>query len=313
MKSLLIYLFIFSFLSCGSESSEEIKNAIEDADAFLTSKNCDRAIEVLNEVGMQNQHKDYLTSLASAYACKANYSSITLFTNDISDLNVSNPEDLVSSLVRFSTSDDMNGPTDDNFVFLQKAIDTLTYAGGITSASSSGRAAFFTTSELNDMNSQAVYMMLVSIGRWLHYYGNPDAAGTKGQGSGTNTCLATYTDGNAIIGLDAVASDSCNSGTNTGHPDIETALRTRRLCQGIVLFNNLVDTILILNFTGSNSGSLNSIKSLLGSLCNDASADNIPGSFNATMCDVRDQSVCEASSNSDIERFMSAIYEGTFR
>lgn len=303
---LVIFLTLFS---CGKSENQKVDNAIEDANIFLTSRNCDEAIEVLQEVGAQPTNKRYLSTLSSAYACKANYSTVTFFTNDLTNISSATADGFVSSLVNFSTSDDMTSPTSDEYVWLQLAIDTLLYAGGITSASSAGRGQFFTSTELLDINTQALYMLFVNLGRWLRYYGNPDATGTKGAGAGANSCIATYTDANAIIAIDGVGGDSCNSGTNVGSVDIETADRTARLCQIITMYNNLVDTIDGVVFTGSSSTDLNGITGLLSNVCTLASADNVAGSYDVSMCSIRDQSTCEAQSNQNIERFMAAIVE----
>ncbi len=152
-------------------------------------------------------------------------------------------------------------------------------------------------------------MILVNMGRWFNYYGNADINGEKGAGAEPNTCLATYTDVNALAAIDVVGGDSCNTGTNTGHVDIEGAARTERLCQGIVLYNNFIDTLSNIQFTGADAATFDTIESTFSGVCLAASTLS---TFSPSMCDVRDQLVCETQTNQDIERFSASIFETGF-
>lgn len=305
---LLIVILTFLLYSCGQSADEEISDAIEEANLLLSNYKCDQALEILNAVGMQNTNKDYLDSLATAYACKASYSTTTFFATDLPSIGTAS-NSLFGSLAAFSSATDMSSPTDPDFTYLQTAIDILLHAGGHATASSALRESTFTLRESTDINLQAFYMILVNMGRWFNYYGNADTNGEKGAGAELNTCLATYTDANAIVAIDAENSDSCNTGTNTGHVDIEGSARTERLCQGIILYNNFIDTLSNIQFTGTNAATFDTIETIFSGVCLAASALS---SFSASICDVRDQSVCELQTNQDIERFSASIFENGF-
>lgn len=289
-------------VSCGQSTEEEIRDAIEEANLLLSSRRCDEALEVLNGVGLQNRNKDYLDSLATAYACKGNYSSTTLFASDFPNLNTSS-NTLYGSLAAFSTSGDMTSATDNEFTNLQTAIDTLLYAGGITSASAASRADFFTGTEATDINLQAFYMILVNMGRWFRYYGNTNSSGVKGQGSGSNTCLYTYTDADAINVISLGGTGSCTNLANVGRTD----MTKERLCQGIVLLNNFIDTISSISFTGSNSDTLNAVKGEFIAACTTAAGQ--VDSFSSTMCSVRDLATCTEQTDENVEKFAVLLLE----
>jgi hypothetical protein len=305
---LVIVILTFILISCGQTTEEEVRDAIEEANLLLSSYKCDEALTILNEVGMQNTNKDYLDSLSTAYACKGNYSTTTFFTTDLPNISTAS-NSLFGSLASFSSANDMASATDTSFTSIQTAIDILLHAGGHATASSTLRSSSFTTREATDLNLQALYMILVNMGRWFNYYGNADSVGVKGSGAEPNTCLATYTDANAIVAIDVVNSDTCNSGTNLGHTSIEGASRTTRLCQGIVLYNNFIDTLSNIEFTGTDASTFDNIETAFSGVCLAASALS---SFSASMCDVRDQSICETQTNIDIERFSASIFETGF-
>lgn len=314
MKAFNLTLILCFLFSCGQTTEEEVSDAIEEANLLLSSRQCDSALTILNAVGMQNTNKKYLDSLSTAYACKGNYSTTTFFVNDLTNLKSPDEDTAWGVLALFGTSSDMTSPTDSDFVNLQTAIDVLLYAGGNTSASSANRASIFTSSETSDLNMQAFFMILVNMGRWFQYYGDTGTTGVKGSGSGSNTCLATYTDATLILGLAGGATGSCTDVNNTGHVDIEGSARTERLCQGIVLYNNFIDTISNLTFYDPNPDStdddadiLNGIRTVFSGVCLAASGNGVV--FSTALCDARDQSVCEAQSNVDIERFSALIFE----
>ena len=250
MKRILTYILLFLVFSCGQTNEEEIADAIAEANLLLSDRRCSEALQVMLAVEVQPRNKDYVDTLATAFACIGNYSTTTLFATDFTNLNTT-AGGFFGSLAAFSTSDDMTTPDDTDFVSLQLAIDVLLYAGGFTSAAATNRATVFNSSDATDINLQAFYMIIVNMGRWFRYYGNTNSAGLKGAGGEPNTCLATYTDnavGGAIPAISLGGTGSCTNAANTGHVDIETGdsdERKVRLCQGIILFNNFIDTISI--------------------------------------------------------------------
>ena len=305
---LLVIILTFILYSCGQTTEEEVTDAVEEANLLLSSYKCDEALAILNAVGMQNTNKKYLDSLATAYACKGSYSTTTFFTADLPNISTTSGS-LFGSLASFSSANDMTSATDSDFTNIETAIYILLHAGGHATASSALRESSFSTREATDLNLQALYMILVNMGRWFNYYGNVDSNGEKGVGAEPNTCLATYTEANAIVAIDVINTDSCNSGTNLGHVDIEGPSRTARLCQGIILYNNFIDTLSNIQFTGTDASTFDDIETVFSGVCLLA-AGGVP--FSTSMCAIRDQSVCETQTNQDIERFSASIFETLF-
>ena len=319
MRNTLLFSLLLLLLSCGSDS-EKVSNAIDDANFLLTDRNCLGARAVLDEVGYQSTNARYLKAYASTYACEANYSTITFFTDDLTNLDASSGG-FFGSLAAFSTSSLMTSATDPDFTKLKQAIDTLLYPGGLPVSSTANRNAILGQSETNNLNVQALYMILVNFGRWLRYYGNADATGLKGAGSNPegNNCLFTYDTGGPNFALvtdalndGAAETGSCNSANTPyeGTTDISTAdpaTNKARLCQGIVLFNNLIDIIVNVTFTTTDTDELNDLATNFNTLCEDATA------FGDALCDLRDQSSCEAIAIEDLEVFSAWLFERNFK
>jgi hypothetical protein len=314
-KFLNYLLFFTIFLSsCGGES-EEIASAIDEANFFLTSRECTKARQVLDEVGYQTNNPRYVGVYASTYACEATYSTVSFFADDLTNLN-STSGGFFSSLAGFTTSNLMTSATDPDFLTLQTAIDTILYSGGNSASSSASRIASFGLRDATNLNVQALYMILVNFGRWLRYHGNADALGNKGGGSNpeANTCLFSYDNGGAnwAIVQDALndgVSGTCTDAAPTGTNDISTAdpaVNKTRLCRGIVLFNNFIDIVLNINFTGNNTGELNNLATTFNTLCQDVTQ------FADALCDLRDQSGCEATPIEDLEVYTAWLFERNF-
>ncbi|MCF8058991.1 MAG: hypothetical protein K9K67_06830 [Bacteriovoracaceae bacterium] len=314
-----IYLLLFSLLfSCG-EKAEEVASAIDEANFLLTDRQCSQARTVLDAVGYQSTNERYIAAYATTYACEANYSTINFFANDLTNLN-STASGFFGSLAGFSTSGLMTSATDTDFLTLQQAIDTILYSGSNTTSSSANRIATFGLRNATNLNVQALYMILVNLGRWLNYHGNADSLGNKGVGTNAeaNNCLYTYNTGGANFAVvtdalndGAAQSGTCNS-TNTpynGTNDISTGdpvTNKQRLCRGIVLLNNFIDIIINVNFTGSNTGQLNTLATTFNTLCQDVTQ------FADALCDLRDMAGCEATSIDDLEVYTAWLFERNF-
>lgn len=302
---------IFLLASCGGDEAD-VTNAVDEANFLLTDRQCIPARQVLDQVGYQATNARYIAAYATTYACEASYSTVTFFGSDISKV-ASTGNGFFGSLATFTTSDDMTSPTDSDFVNLNSAINTILYAGNQTSSSSANRATVFSTSELNNLNAQALYMVLVNLGRWLYLYGNASTTGVKGSGTNpsSNTCLYTYPAGN-LVAIDAINdgnTGSCTDAANVGSSYMMTGNATEekaRLCQGIVLFNNFIDLIVNVTFTSANSGELSNLGTTFNSLCQDVAQ------FSADLCALRDQSSCEAQSITDLEIFSAWLFENYF-
>ncbi|PIP94787.1 MAG: hypothetical protein COW00_18585 [Bdellovibrio sp. CG12_big_fil_rev_8_21_14_0_65_39_13] len=307
LKCTLLFGLLFSLLSCGASNEQKIKNSIEVANNLLSTRKCDEAIRELESVGQQTSNPRWLITYSSAYACKGGFSEPSFFANDLAKISSAN-DGLIGSLTLFSTSS-TDGPFSTEYANLQRALEILLYPAGLTTSSHTSRLTKFTTSELSNMEVVAFYIALTQMGRYFYYYGDAGPTGTKGGGGAPNTCLATYTDGAAITAIDVLATDSCNSGTNLGHTDIETgvaATRQTRMCHGIVLFNNFIDLISNLTFSGANTGSLSALGAVFTTLCETAMGGAVP------ICSVKDQTSCEAATNADVEGYFAKVLETFF-
>ncbi|MAF78983.1 MAG: hypothetical protein CME63_02240 [Halobacteriovoraceae bacterium] len=306
-RSLILSLFILLF-SCGKEA-DEVRSAIEEAHFLLTEKNCSQAKEVLDEIGYQATNADYIGAYASMYGCLAGYSTITFFADDIDQLSA-DQNGLMGSLTLFSTSDDMTSPTDPDFTNLQLAISTILYAGNQSSSSSANRETVFNIRDNTNLNVQAMYMILVNLGRWLKFYGNPDVTGEKGAGPDSNTCLFTYTDGDALLALSAGETGNCTNVNNTGSSDMMTGdpvEEKTRLCQGIVMFTNFIDLLANVEFSGDQAGDLSDIGDTFEEACDDIATAGYP------YCDMRDLSGCLARDIDDLQVFSVLLFESNYK
>lgn len=259
IRFVLPFFLILSF-SCSRSNEEKKDEAIHSAKIYLTKKKCDKAMETLLEVGIDIKHAKYMQALSSAYACKSDYLTTVFYGTNLERVASGSADSLIGSLTTFTTSE-MTSPTDNNYVYLQNAIDTLIYAGGVTVPSVNERELVFTIGETLDINMQILYMILSQIGKFAYYYGNADPVlGLKGMGSEangnsnnlTNGCFYDYDpidpDIALIINTERIAESlgSCTS-TATGHPQLvalPNANTVTRMCQGIILFNVFLDLIL---------------------------------------------------------------------
>lgn len=311
MKKLIpILLFLNLFIiSCGQSDDEKIDSAISHANQLLSSSLCADAIAVLDGIGYQNLNSRYLQTYSSAQACLAGYSTIDFFASDV-DKIYANDANFIGSLTLFTTSP-TTSLTSGSFLNLKNAINTLLFAGSTTSSSTTNRRAIFLETEIQAMNSQLLYMVLVQMGKYFEYYGNPSAAGLKGGGAGGNNCLADYTEGTAPAiraGLGAAISPCVAD--NDGHADLDGAVaattRQSRMCEGIILFNNFTDILASLTFTGGNSGDIELLKTL-SDYCVLAGLGNV--------CSVKTLSECEDTANVTFENaqlFFLNMFENMF-
>lgn len=258
LKSFARCLFVVAacvaLVSCGKTTEEEIKDAILSANILLSKKECQPAIDLLEGMGRQVKNAYYLKALSSAYACRAGYSTITFFADDISKTGSPSP---LGGMTTYSSSKiTPTGALANNTAFkdLQTAIDLLLYAGGIASTTeptAAERQKYFSTGQAGDINAQLAYMMLVQTGKLMKVYGNASAAGVKGGGTSGNTCFTNYSTTPAGVqsyvttgGLGTGATGACTV-TNSSHPDLALGATNRRarLCQGVILLNGILDVL----------------------------------------------------------------------
>lgn len=308
-------IIILLFSACGKSTDEEIEDAILSANISLSAGDCQDAITTLEGIGRKNKNAVYLKVLASAYACRAGYSTTEFFTADIA--NTVSPAPL-GGMSRYTLAQEtFQAPleNDPKFIDMQTAINLLLYAGGIASTTeplSTERAKYFSTSELADLNAQLLYLEMVQLGIIFKVYGDASAAGIKGGGALSNNCLTTYTVYNAV----PVGGGAC-VGTNSGHTQtdkalISTAARKRRLCHGVVLFNGVLELLPALITTALPSGSQAGAQTAIDAI---NVIKNGAGTIGQVL-NTQNQSACEDDnivSELNLEKFYAFLMETSFQ
>lgn len=244
----LIAVLMLSF-SCGKSKEQEVKDAVLSANIYLSTRQCQPAIDVLEAMGRQNSSAYYLKTLSSAYACRAGYSTISFFGDDISKTATPSP---LGGMTTYKTSVvTTTSPltNDSNFKDLQTAINILLYAGGIadtTEPTADERAKHFSLNQAGDINSQLAFMMLVQAGKLMKVYADTSAAGVKGGGSGSNTCFTDYTTTDLLVqAYLATGNTGACVTASSSHPQLALGVsnRRKRLCEGTVLLNGILSIL----------------------------------------------------------------------
>lgn len=319
LKRSFFLLILFFVFSCGQSAEDKTTSAILSANIFLSKGDCQGAINVLEANGRQVSHAHYLKTLSSAYACRANYSAVTFFADDLG-LTTTPPPFGGSSI--YSTSlTTVAGTLQADFYFrdLQTAIDILLYAGGIPTTlepTALERSRYFTADEAADINSQLLFMLFVQFGKYLHHYGNGSAAGLKGAGAAANKCFTSY---NITSIVNPAIPLACLLGADSSHSELSTignsaAIRKTRLCQGVVLVNGIFN--ILPSVLGSATGTLatqSTAITLASGLISDAlkAADPGIGVVKSTV----NQTICEDDANvpvAKIETYFSYMFEMFF-
>jgi hypothetical protein len=309
LKNVLILFLILLFYSCAKSPIEESSDAIDIALTHLSHEECDDALEVLQDLGNQPSNAIYLQVLASAYACKASFNELSFIATDLTVLDATSTETIMTSLVKFSLSSETEADSD-NYSNILSGINVL-LGSTAGSPSHTGRVTKFGSRKAGDMSVQALILNLVNLGKFLNYYGNVNAAGAKGQGTNTNSCFLNYSDPRATAQISGGVGGVCNS-NNDGHPDLDktTTAGKRRMCEGLVLLTNVIDIIDNLNL--STSTELTVLEDLSTQVNTFLSAATAAGL--GSLVTMTSQSTCEtamstASNLNDLEFFYSIIFE----
>lgn len=327
VKPLMFILALTLLFSCGKNADQKTADAVLSASIALSKGDCQDAINVLEENGRVNTNAVYLKTLASAYACRAGYSTLTFFTTDISKTVTPAP---LGGTTTYSTSNATVQSTlqnDASYQDLQTAINILLYAGGIpsgTEPTTAERKKHFTTSEVADIDSQLLYMALVQLGRYGYFYGDSSATGVKGSGPGSNTCFTSYVNAHANVkaAITAAAGTCANvADTTSAHAQLKegvvAATRKTRLCQGVVLLNN-VFTLLpnVVASIFSNPADQAAATAALTTITNAKTALTAADASTGTVVSTLNQSICEDDSLvtvQAIEGYFGIMFEGAFR
>lgn len=253
IKSTFLIAVLMLIFSCGKSSEQEVKDAVLDANILLSTYQCQPAIDLLEGIGRQNSNAYYLKALSAAYACRAGYSTVTLFGTDLE--KTASPAPLGGTTTYTTSTVAATSPLTNDLKFrdLQTAIDILLYAGGIplsTEPTSVARAARFSANHAADINTQIAFMMMVQVGKFMKVYANASAGGVKSLGSGSNECFTDYSTIDATdfsILVTSGVMGHCTS-QSSSHPQLNSTLisaaeRKKRLCEGVVLFNGIIDLL----------------------------------------------------------------------
>jgi hypothetical protein len=296
------FIIIFSFIilllvgGCGAKKEEEVVSAIDAALYYLSqgTPNCQKAIDELEKVGRQNTNSLYLQTLASAYACRGGFGELILF-GEVGVIDP-DPEELLGSLAQLSTSN-QTAPETNSFNDLQTAIDIILYSGSKTVPSAAETKVIFGTRQANNLNLQALYMMIVQLGRYTRFYGNTSATGVKGSGTLGHVCFLDY----PVAILNQIsASNTCRDAPSNGSPSLNISVGAttayKRWCQGAMLINNMIDVLDNITFSGNSSlGAIADLQATMQSIVGTAGA--IPGV--AAFIENLSQSVCETEVAND--------------
>ncbi len=322
MKALYFVVISIFVLSCAKSKEEENLSLKHEALYYLTSGDCDKAQSALDDMDPDSEDSTYYSLYASVYECKAGFSQINTVLDNIDDLEASS-NNLFKTLASFRSAQEVTAPDDSKYTNLLKAlavINSSTSVGGATQ-----RISQFGETRASDLNFQALLITTIALSKYLGAYGNIDVDGTKGAGTGAQVCLAQYNYNNVNnIYLDAANLDLCTSATTS---NAETSINTgdseytRKLCEGIILYNNFFDLLANLTLPADTSelGELEDVEAILETFKVAATAAfSGPGDGPAitTYENIRDVSSCEttaqlnATNANYLEAYYSAFLEG---
>lgn len=316
VRSFLLFFALTLLYSCAKSKPQEVAEAIDVAQTYLSERKCQAAIDILENQGNQNSNPDFVQVLASAYACKSNYDEINFIGTDIPNINAAGAS-FLQSLSILSKSYESQADSS-NYTGLLQAINLILNSDGGAQPSQAARNAKYGTRKAGDLGLQALYMSIVQLGKFLNFYGNVDAAGNKGagapnvdeQGATASSCFITYSYATAIAylqgpGAPGGACDDLN--TDIGHPNLSLAggsLTTtkRRMCEGLVLITNIID--ILNNVTLSSNTSLGQLSSVTATANSFKSTAIAVDPTLQTLLDTTSQATCESivSVNAEFDR-----------
>lgn len=311
MKKVGLLLIIFNLLfGCGADKETIVEQTLESVENFLTLGQCESAISKIGSIDPQDENARYAKLRASAYACRAGYSTITFFTDDLPNIDAGH---LLSSLATFSLSSDFDGSGNTNYDDLQTAIESLAYAGGIaksTNPTYAKRALVFDDTERAEINTYLLYLTLVQLGKYIYYYGSSDATGVKGAGGQAKPCFFPYAADATLAAILASTGGSCNNVGLQGHPDLVDGsdIETSLACEGVVLFNLFKDALANVATGAIDGFDATAITTALNTALaavtfNDSSITSLTSQ---TKCEA---DFADAQGNADLQKFFGYLFE----
>ena len=263
MRSLLFLSLLFLIGGCAKTAPEKIDEAIDLALTYLTQEKCQKAIDVLEDVGPDTDNPVYLQVLASAYACRAGYNEVTFLSTDI-PLISSVAANFMKSLTKLSLSSETEADSD-SYNDLLAALNTILDVDG-NQPSYTARVAKYGARKAGDMGVQTLFLALTQLGKFIHFYGNVDSNGVKGagaantdeQGATPSNCFLEYTDARVITVLGPLGGTCDDLSSDDGHPNLSFAPASltatkKKMCQGLVLVTNVIDILENMTLPASSS------------------------------------------------------------
>ena len=154
-------------------------------------------------------------------------------------------------------------------------VDTILYAGGLEAdeePTSTKRGQVFSDDELNELEMLLVYLQLIGMGRFFHYYGDANGDGEKAD------CLIRYQnvtldagDFNTVMGTGVLDLGSCTAANfnvdGVGRADLGTQgdYNIKRLCHGAMIINNFFHVFpsLLARISGADFDNVASMENVL--------------------------------------------------
>ena len=318
MLKLSVLVSLLFLISCAKKDEQVIDSAKQEAKWYLTNSKCSDAKKALDDAGFQDDDAEYVSLYASVYACSAGYSELDLL-GEI-DTIAANKTQVLGTLATLGTSNETQADSS-NYTNIMSAIDVILNSAG-TTPSAAAREAKFGVSGATNLSFQALYLILVELGKFVQFYGNTDAAGDKSDGALGNTCIFTYTQTDAVNYANTILPRCESAGGDEGSDELEAPVTdaeiNARLCEGIYLFNNLRD--ILSNVTiGANStfGDLKDIGAQLDEIISDAegfeaAAYNTEVTYQdsiALIKDITNKTDCEALPRQRLEKWYAIIFE----
>jgi hypothetical protein len=283
VKKCLPFILIFTLLiSCGNNPQEEATQAIDQALTLLSDGKCDEAIKLLKDLKDQEKNPIYFKTYASAFACRAGFNMIRFV--DV-DLPLIDDATLFKSISDLSYSDE-TAVDSANYVNMWGSLLIL---GEGNDYKQTKRNTQFGKRQGEDMGVQVLIYSLMTLGKWLNWYGNVDASGNKGLGTNTNSCYLNYTYAPAIGVVSALPGTNACQTTNDGHPDLNGADKIERMCEGLTLITNIYDVLNSIDLSSSSTfGDLTNVKNEINSYRTAADAAGV-----GYLLDVTDPIACQ--------------------
>jgi len=312
LSKLSLFLFIIFSVSCAKTPEQEIVSAKKEALYFLTEGDCSSAKNALDGITPDSDDASYYSLYASVYQCFGGLKQLDIIT-DLSTLVTPDVSSLWSTFAAFGLAQVEVAADSTSYTNTMLAINKLLTAGGGAQPSAVNRKAVFGIAPAGEMDLQALLLITVEFGKFLKYYGQADSTGAKGSDNGGFGCLAQYTDNSAIAAAESSSACGAHGTESTTDMRFANADYVRRLCEGVILFNNLQDILSNITFSSNSSelAGLSDVGAVLTTLEGLVTSDTPSQSY----VNITGQAACETEAVSNqigLERFFAGVIDSQF-